>query len=87
MNCSGGPTPLGITDLSPPHRPAASVRSSSSTTCSGATPAGLRGAGQSHSLEHPLLDLDDLARLVAEMPQHLRCLVVVAFRVHTASGK
>ncbi len=47
----------------------------------------MRGAGQNHSLERPLLDLDDLARLVAEMPEHLRCLVVLAFWAHTRIGE
>ena len=50
-------------------------------------PCRVRGAGQSHSPERPLLDLDDLHRLVAEMPQHLRCLVVVAFWAHTRIGE
>lgn len=50
-------------------------------------PCRVRGAGQSHSPERPLLDLDDVARLVAEMPQQPRCLVVVAFWAHTRIGE
>ncbi len=50
-------------------------------------PCRVRGAGQSHSPERPLLDLDDVARLVAQMPEHLRCLAVVAFWAHTRIGE
>ncbi|MCA1712085.1 MAG: site-specific integrase [Actinobacteria bacterium] len=50
-------------------------------------PCRVRGAGQSHSPERPLLDLEDVRRLVAEMPEHLRCLVVVAFWAHTRVGE
>lgn len=50
-------------------------------------PCRVRGAGQSHSAERPLLDLEAVERLAAAMPPHLRCLVVVAFWAHTRIGE
>lgn len=50
-------------------------------------PCRIRGAGQSHSLERPLMDLEAVQRLVDAMPAHLRCLVVLAFWSHTRIGE
>jgi integrase len=50
-------------------------------------PCRIRGAGQPHSPERPLADLETVAKLVAAMPAHLRTLVVVAFWAHARLGE
>jgi integrase len=50
-------------------------------------PCRVRGAGQSRSSERPLLDLQAVGRLTEAMPQHLRCLVCVAFWAHARIGE
>jgi integrase len=42
-------------------------------------PCRIAGAGQPNSPERPLIDLDDLDRLTAAMPEHMRALTTLAF--------
>ena len=50
-------------------------------------PCRIRGAGQPHSPERPLADLETVTKLVGAIPVHLRCLVVVAFWAHARLGE
>ena len=50
-------------------------------------PCRLRGAGQSTSPERPLLTAEQVAKVRLAMPEHLRCLVTVAFWAHTRLGE
>ncbi len=50
-------------------------------------PCRIRGAGQPHSPERPLADLETVTKLVDAMPAHLRCLVIVAFWAHARLGE
>ncbi|CCG01270.1 Putative Phage integrase family [Blastococcus saxobsidens DD2] len=51
------------------------------------TPCRITGAGQARSDERPLLDLDHVQRLSANMPENLRGLVDLAFRAHLRLGE
>jgi integrase len=50
-------------------------------------PCRITGAGQARSAERPLLDLEQVQRLTANMPAHLRGLVELAFWGHLRSGE
>jgi integrase len=50
-------------------------------------PCRITGAGQARSDERPLLDLDQIQRLSANMPPHLRGLVDLAFWGHLRLGE
>lgn len=50
-------------------------------------PCRITGAGQARSEERPLLDLDQVARLTAAMPSHLRGLIDLAFWGHLRLGE
>ena len=42
-------------------------------------PCNITGAGQARNSERPLLGLDEVISLAAEMPEHLRVLAILAF--------
>jgi integrase len=50
-------------------------------------PCRIKGAGQAHTPERPLLGLDEVEALVAAMPAHLRTLTTLAFWAHTRLGE
>ena len=50
-------------------------------------PCRIKGAGQSHSPERPLLDLEELAALEAAMTEDMRLLVTLAFWAHLRLGE
>lgn len=50
-------------------------------------PCMITGAGQASSPERPLLDIAQVERIAAAMPEHLRALVLVAFWVHLRLGE
>ncbi len=50
-------------------------------------PCRIKGAGQAHTPERPLLGLDELEALVAAMPAELRALTTLAFWAHTRLGE
>lgn len=50
-------------------------------------PCRIAGAGQARSEERPLLDLEQVQRLVSSMPSHLRGLVELAFWGHLRLGE
>jgi integrase len=50
-------------------------------------PCRIKGAGQAHTPERPLLGLDEVDALVAAMPADLRTLTTLAFWAHTRLGE
>ncbi len=50
-------------------------------------PCRIKGAGQAHTPERPLLGLDEVEALVAAMPAHLETLTTLAFWAHTRLGE
>jgi integrase len=50
-------------------------------------PCNIIGAGQARSSERPLLGLDEVITLAAEMPEHLRVLAILAFWAHARLGE
>jgi integrase len=50
-------------------------------------PCRIRGAGQPHSPERPLVDVDQVDKLAAAMPEHLRAMVTLAFWGHARLGE
>lgn len=49
-------------------------------------PCRIKGAGQGHTPERPLLGLDEVEALIAAMPPELRTLTTLAFWAHTPPG-
>lgn len=50
-------------------------------------PCRIKGAGQAHTPERPLLGLDEVEALIAAMPVELRTLTTLAFWAHTRLGE